>query len=286
MLKLLLPLLPTLLGAAGGLICLGLGKLALLLIAKLRANPKLEALAPVLMAADDTLEAGVKAAAADAGKPALVILKDAEGAALGALKADVPLLEQAAVNEANALLNPNAAAPQTAPGGATVNMPTPGKRGFARLWLLLALATAALFAAPALAQIESPPVVDHWEVAALTPGLRFNLKGSAPASVAAGSGVALDYLFGKYQITTPAGAKLPVFGVSLFTQGAINLSNLAATESAGIGAGCILFDSVTLGAAVDLIAGGPTGASGLLAGNLSLANIYPVAFYSISLGAL
>lgn len=151
----------------------------------------------------------------------------------------------------------------------------------------LLIAAACFLSQTAFAQIENPPVVDHWETSILTPGLRLNLKGAAPAAIAAGSGVAFDYLFGKVLVQAPNnGPKLPVFGVSLFSQGALNLSNVAATESLSAGAGVILFDAVTVGFSADLVAGGAGGASGLLTGNVSLANFAPVVFYSVSLGSL
>ena len=134
---------------------------------------------------------------------------------------------------------------------------------------------------------EAPPTPDRWELAILTPGLRFDLTGTAPVEVAAQSGVGFDYLFGKLLFTTPQGAKLPWLGFSFFAQGGLDVSNLGESENAAIGVGCIILDSVTIGWYVDLAAGGPTGkASGLFTGNMTLGNTGPELFYSLPVSVL
>ena len=101
-------------------------------------------------------------------------------------------------------------------------------------------------------------VIDHWIVGILCPGLRFDLKGAAPAAVAAGSGVSFNYIFGKYIYTSPNNVQHPWFGVSLFAQGAVNVSPgsvASTTETAAVGAGIIILNYVVFGWIVDLLAG-------------------------------
>jgi hypothetical protein len=172
-------------------------------------------------------------------------------------------------------------------GNASVTMPT-------ALVLLACLFTGTAVAqtAPAqaehltLAQIENPPVPDHWEIGILPPGLRFNLTGLAPADFAGGLGATFNYLFGRVLLTPAGKPAIPWFGVSLFAQGGLNISDLLESENASIGAGVIFLNQLIVGWSVDLAAGGPNGASGLLTGKVSLANTGPVVFYNFALAQL
>ena len=98
------------------------------LIAFLAAHPKLEPLETLAVDAEKALADAVAAAEADlkAGKPGAQAALDASKAALADAKADIPDVVKTAEAEVNALL---ASAPTaaTAPGGATVNLPTPIK---------------------------------------------------------------------------------------------------------------------------------------------------------------
>lgn len=278
---------------AAGLIGREVINLGSKLITFLAKSPKTAALEPVVRVLEDATKAAINAAEDSYSKgPATCALAALKAAEAVVVAEQQNLLDAAEAEAAGLLGTPKTTA--VAPGGASVNMPKGYTTSGMRLFLVLATgALVGLLGATADAQvtsnaqvtsdaqIENPPVVDHWEAAILTPALRFNLKGSAPASVAAGSGVAFDYLFAKVM-----SGKTPVFGISLFAQGGINLNNLAATENGSIGAGVILFNVVTLGMGADLVSGGPGGASGLLTGNVSLANLFPVAFYSVSLAAL
>ncbi len=152
--------------------------------------------------------------------------------------------------------------------------------------LVLTPTTENAIASIAETQVENPVVIDHWVVGILCPGLRFDLKGAAPAAVAAGSGVSFNYIFGRYIYTSPNGVQHPWFGVSLFAQGAVNVSPgsiASTTETAAVGAGIIILNYVVFGWIVDLLAGGANGPSGVLAGQMSLANTGPVVLTSIPL---
>ena len=159
----------------------------------------------------------------------------------------------------------------------------------------LVLVLALLIPFHAQAQI-APPVADHWEAGILVPGLKFSLAGASPAAVGAGSGVGFSYLFGKYLYTTKqvdpvtkAPVTLPWFGVTFFAQGDVSVllsGTVSENENAGVGAGFILLNSVTLGWFVDLVSVGSGVTSGLFTNHLSLSNTGPEVFYSVNLGAL
>lgn len=268
-------------------------------VATLSQHRKLAALAQVANVFGDCLQAAMKAAGGNLGKPTAAVAAVAWQAAYAHLMLSMPTIEKALGCELNVLLGSHAAIaagePVTAPGGATVTMPAPVKAGFFVLpWLALCLT---LLAVPAMAQIENPPVADHWEAGILTPGLKFNLTGSAPASIGAGSGVDFNYLFGRYLYTTKTldattgkPLVLPWFGISLFAQGSINLvlsGTVSETESTSVGVGFILLDSLTLGWFAELVDAGPgVQTSGLFTNHLSLSDTGPELFYSVSLGAL
>lgn len=128
----------------------------------------------------------------------------------------------------------------------------------------------------------APLVLDHWELAALTPGARFNVSGGAPVEFAAGSGIGFDYLFGKMLFTPPnTTTPIPWFGVSLFLQGSVNVTNLAETENATVGAGVIFLDHVTAAVCLDLAAASINGPpSGILTGTVGLQNLGIELFWS------
>ena len=179
-----------------------------------------------------------------------------------------------------------------APLAATAsNMPDLSKPLIGAILLL-----ACLLPFTAKAQIAPGAVPDHWEAGILVPGLKFSLAGASPAAVGAGSGVGFSYLFGKYLYTTKqidpvtkAPVTLPWFGVTFFAQGDVSVllsGTVSENENAGVGAGLILLNSVTLGWFVDLVSVGSGVTSGLFTNHLSLSNTGPEIFYSVNLGAL
>ena len=302
-------LFPTLATLACGAVVFGIAKG----VRFLSSHPKTVPLADVLDICGQALEAAIKAEGA-AGPTSWSIAR-AEQAALAVLTAHRPQLEGDALAELEvlvtsavalkagtpAVVNATGINPLAPASNVASNMPdvTAKPLGFVGLRTLIALATLALgvaLARPALAQIVPDPVPDHWAAGILTPGLRFNLTGGAPASVGAGSGVDFNYLFGKYLYTTKSlnaqtgkPDTLPWLGISLFAQGAVNVllsGTISETEAASIGAGVIILNSITLGWGVDLVSAGGGQTSGLFTNHLSLANTFPVVFYSVNLGAL
>jgi hypothetical protein len=183
---------------------------------------------------------------------------------------------------------PTVPATELLAGNVTANAPLLKSR-------VLVLVLALLIPFHAQAQI-APPVADHWEAGILVPGLKFSLAGASPAAVGAGSGVGFSYLFGKYLYTTKqvdpvtkAPITLPWFGVTFFAQGDVSVllsGTVSENENAGVGAGFILLNSVTLGWFVDLVSVGSGVTSGLFTNHLSLSNTGPEVFYSVNLGAL
>jgi hypothetical protein len=303
-------LFPTLATLACGAVVFGIAKG----VRFLSSHPKTVPLADVLDICGQALEAAIKAEGA-AGPTSWSIVR-AEQAALAVLTAHRPQLEGDALAEIEvlvtsavalkagtpAVVNATGINPLAPASNVASNMPdvTAKPLGFVSVRTLIALATLALGAAlarPAMAQIENPPVADHWEAGILTPGLKFNLTGSAPASIGAGSGVDFNYLFGRYLYTTKTldattgkPLVLPWFGISLFAQGSINLvlsGTVSETESTSVGVGFILLDSLTLGWFAELVDAGPgVQTSGLFTNHLSLSDTGPELFYSVSLGAL
>ena len=96
--------------------------------AKLSANPKLAALAPVVQALEDALTAAEQAFANSQSKGEQAAALAALQAALAVLKAEEGSLIDAADAEAKALLGVSGPDPVMTPGGTVVNMPKIGDK--------------------------------------------------------------------------------------------------------------------------------------------------------------
>jgi hypothetical protein len=241
----------------------------------------------------DVLDAEAKATGGKA--PTMADLPRLEAVAFALLKARAPVLGTDAEAFAMNLLHHETAV-QTNLHSAIVLDPRMATGNFPEAVKIGILLLACLLPFQAMAQIAPGAVPDHWEAGILVPGLKFSLAGASPAAVGAGSGVGFSYLFGKYLYTTKqidpvtkAPITLPWFGVTFFAQGDVSVllsGTVSENENAGVGAGLILLNSVTLGWFVDLVSVGSGVTSGLFTNHLSLSNTGPEIFYSVNLGAL
>jgi hypothetical protein len=261
---LLTPLLPAIYLAAGavaaGLLAKAFGALRNWMVSK----PKLAPLAPVADVADEALTDGIKAVEKDAGKPALVLLTDAGEAALADVKANKDTLLSAVEAEAKTLVDPAKPLSNVTPGGLSDNLP----KGFATLALMAALALGAAAAVPAAA--PSAPIAPY-DFGMTLPGLKFPWGGGgSPIQVAGGAG-----FFGEYNlvpVTVPVLGTVPLLSLGVAIIGDVVPDPALVSYELSMGPQVCVLHSLCLSLQSDLIAGGPSNISGVLAGKFALAN--------------
>jgi len=298
----LTPFLPVIFVAAGGLAIGLVAKLIGLLVTFLKSKPKLAALAPVAELAEQAIEDGIRVAEKDAGKPTLTIVKDAAAASEADIKANIGVLGTALTNEIAALSTSPAAPVQTAPGEATVTLPTPSApKGFATLALMAVLAAGGAVVAPATTGTVLPPApavtappaaaiprncvsstdpnappvcIDDYDFGLTLPGLRFPWGGGqSPVQLAGGAGFHGEANF--IPVTVPVLGLVPLLSIGGavigdLTGGLTGPSGVGYEVSAGPQV-CFLH-SLCISLQSDLVATSTSGISGLLTGKFGFGN--------------